>query len=274
MTIKQTLLKAGRTISKHSPAIFTGLGIGGFGATAYLAYKSKDKVEEITVKIEERRENDLPVDRVEVVKDLSVALYLPITVGALSTASILWGHNIQRKRIVALSGALAAQQAQNLYFEKKYRKTHGDEEFEKFMLPTEEVETEYEDSKGKTKKKIEEVKKETDGTIGEWFSESSEYTNDDHSYNMAYIDSVTEAMQTRLFQRGTLQLNEVREALGFDRIRAGALLGWTSADAFDILTTVTNLGVGDELKEQIRITWTTPKYIYNDVEFNDRYNIY
>ena len=276
MTLKQTILKAGRKIGKFAPEIYTSLGVVGVGATAYLAYKSKDKVEEVVMDIEERRDNDLPVDPVKVTKDLAVALYIPITVGTLSVGSILMAHNIQRKRILALTGALAAQQAQNLYFETKYRKKHGDKEYEEFMIPTEQIKREETDSKGKKKEVIEDVKKEVDSTIGEWYSESTEYAADDHGYNMAYIDSISEVLQTRLFQRGNLLLNEVREELGFERIRAGALLGWTTADNFDIRKVVTTLGDEEagELKEQIYVSWTTPKYIYDDIEFNGRYATY
>lgn len=277
MTIKQTFLKAGRTIGKFAPEIYTSLGVVGVGATAYLAYKSKDKVEEIVTEVEERRDHDLPVSPVKVAKDLGVALYIPITVGVLSIGSILMAHNIQRKRILTLTGALAAQQAQNLYFENKYRKKHGDKEFEEFMIPTEQIKREETDPKGKKKEVIEDVKKEVDSTIGEWYSESTEYVSDDHGYNMAYIDSISEKLQTRLFQRGNLLLGEVREELGFERGgRASALLGWTTADDFDIRKVVTTLGdeTAGELKEQIYVSWSTPKYIYDDIEFNSRYSTY
>src|SRR5699024_5491541 len=144
------------------------------------------------------------------------------------------------------------------------------------MVPTEQVEYEEEDKNGKKKKKVEEVKKEIDKSIGQWYSDSTEYVSDDHTYNMAYIESVSETLQTRLFQRGTLLLNEVREELGLERIRAGALLGWTSADNFDIQRVVTTMGdiTKGESPEQIWVTWTKPRYIYDDIEFNDRYGIY
>lgn len=277
MSIKQTFLKAGKSISKHSPAIFTGVGIVGLGATAYFAYKSRDKVEVVVENIEEKRDNDLPVNKMEVAKDLAVSLYLPITVGVASGLSILMAHRIQRKRIMALTGALAAQQAQNLYFENKYKKKHGEKAFNEFMTPTREQKVETTDSKGNKKEKVEEVKiDQVDPTIGQWYDESSEYASDDHGYNMAYIDSVSETLQTRLFHRGTLLLNEVREELGFERIRAGALLGWTTADNFDIRKSITNLGETDkgELKEQIFVSWTPARYIYNELDLNGgRYSI-
>lgn len=273
MGFKQSLNTVGRKISKHSPAIFTTVGVAGFAATAYLAYKSRDKVEAIVEEIEEKRDNDLPVDKLQVVRDLTGALALPITTGVLSGASIIMAHRIQRKRILTLAGALAAQQARNAYFETKYRKTHGDEAYDKFMTPTDEVEEEV-TKNGKTKTVVKDIKKDVSKTIGQWYCDSQEYASDDHTYNVAFIDSVNEKLQTKLFQRGNLLLNEVREALGFERIRSGALLGWTGGDNFDIRKVVMNVGNESlgEAKEQIWVTWSTPRYIYDDVEFEGRYS--
>jgi Family of unknown function (DUF6353) len=277
MTIKQTFRKVGFQVAKHSPAIFTGVGVVGLGATAYLAYKTRDKVEAIVTDIEERRDNGEPVSKMEVVKDFVEATYLPITVGALSVASILMSHKIQRKRILTLSGVLAAEQARNVYFEKKYRKEHGDEAYVKFVTPTDEIDHVEIGKGGKEKITVKEVKKDIDHTIGQWYDESSEYTSDDHVYNVAYIDSVNERMQTLLFQRGSLLLNEVREALGFERIRAGALLGWTTQDSFEIEKVLTRMfdETVNEDKDEIFVTWSRPRYIYEEVDLNGgRYSPY
>lgn len=275
MTLKQTFNKLGRTVSKHSPAIFTGVGIAGLGATAYLAYKSRNKVEAVVENIEKDRNEGFEIDKIQVARDMTEALYLPVVVGALSIGSILMAHKIQRNRILTLTGALAAQQARNVYFENKYKKQHGEEEYQKFITPTEQIEKVEVGKGGKEKITVHEVKKDIDHTIGQWYDESTEYASDDHTYNVAVIDAVNDRMQTLLFQRGTLLLNEVREALGFERIRSGALLGWTTSDSFEITKVVTNLGDEDmgEMKEQIWVSWSQPRYIYDDVEFNGRYSI-
>ena len=64
----------------------------------------------------------------------------------------------------------------------------------------------------------------------------------------------------------------MREALGFERIRAGQLLGWTSGDSFDIDKIVTTLGENGELSQQIYVQWSAPRYIYDEVDYNGRYN--
>src|SRR5690606_19830532 len=218
MTIKNVLGKVAFNLKKHSPAIFTGVGVVGLGATAYLAYKSRDKVEAVVEEIERKNDLEIPVNKMEVAMDIVEAVYQPVVVGALSVTCILMAHKIQSNRIKTLVGALAVEQARNIYFEQKYRKEHGDEAYNKFIVPVDQVEHIEVDAKGKEKVTIENVKRETHLTEGQWYDESDEYVSDDHTYNIAFIDSVNERMQTLLFQRGSLLLNEVREALGFERI--------------------------------------------------------
>lgn len=273
MTFKQTLGKVTMNLKKNSPAIFTGVGIVGLGATAYLAYKSRDKVEAVVDEIERKRDLDLPVDKLEVAKGLTEALYQPVAVGAASIACILLAQKIQNNRIKTLIGVVAVEQARNMYFEKKYREQHGDEAYAQFSAPVEQIETVEVDKKGKEKITAHQVKKELDETIGQWYDESSEYVSDDHTYNLQMIESVSERLRLRLFQRGHLILNEVREELGFKRIRNGALLGWSSGDSFDITRDVLMVEEEDingmptgESKEQIWVSWSRPRYIYDEVD--------
>lgn len=281
MTMKQVFNKVGMGLRKHSPAIFTGIGIVGLGATAYLAYKSRDKVEVVVEEIERKRDLDIPINKMEVAKDMAEAIYQPVVVGAASVVCILMAQKIQNNRIKTLVGALAVEQARNVYFEKKYRKQHGDEAYTKFVTPTEEIEHIEIDKKGKEKVTVAQTKKEIDKSIGQWYSDSSEYVSDDHSYNIASIDAVNDRLQTLLFQRGSLLLNEVRDALGFERIRSGALLGWTTRDSFEIEKQVVVVDELDEhgvptgeLKEQIWVTWSKARYIFDDVDLNGgRYSI-
>lgn len=275
MKFKALVAKTGLTIKKHSPAIWMTAGVIGLGATAYYAYKSRDKVEAVVERIEEARANEEEVDKVEVVRDLAEALYKPVIIGAASVGCFLMAHRIQSNRIKFLMGVLVTEQARNIYFQQKYRKEHGEEAYAKFIAPVEQVEHVEVGKNGKEKITIESVKKEVDLSIGQWYSDSTEYASDDHEYNISYIDSINDKMSTILFQRGHLLLNEVREALGFDRIRTGALLGWTTGDFFNIQKYVVNCGnieKGESL-EQIWVTWSNPKYIYDTVEFNNRYAI-
>lgn len=273
---KSVLNKVVMTTKKNSPAILTGIGVVGLGATAYFAYKARHKVEDVVLRIEEARDNEEEINKVEIVRDMAEAIYIPVFVGMVSISAIIWSYKIQNNRIAVLASSLAAQQAHNYFFEQKYRKEHGDEAYTKFMTPTETTEYETTDSKGKSKLAIAEIKKDVDHTIGQWYDESSEYVSDDHTYNMAMIDSLTEKLELLLFQRGTLLLNEVREALGFERTRNGALLGWAAGDTFNIEKVVTMIKEDHDevITPQIWVTWARPRYIYDEVEFNGRYSIH
>ena len=274
MNFKQTFTKAGRKLAQHSPAIFTGLGIAGLGATAYLAYKSRDKVEVVVEEMERKADLNEEVNAVEVVRDIAEAVYQPVVMGALSISCIVMAHRIQHKRILTLAGALAVEQTRNIWFEQKYRKQHGDEEYNKFIIPTDEIEVVEIGKNGKDKITVTEVKSDLDKSIGQWYDQSTEYARDDHHYNTEMIRAVTDRLQTRMFQRGTLTLNEVREELGFERIRAGALLGWSTSDSFDIEAMTHKLpDENGELKNEIWVTWTHPRYVYQDMDLTGRYSV-
>jgi hypothetical protein len=276
MTIRTFVAKTGLALRKHSPVIFTSLGVVGLGYTAYKAYKAAPKVEAVVVGIEEARANDEEIDKVQVAKDLAEALYQPVLIGAASVAAILMAHRIQSNRIKFLMGALVTEQARNIYFQQKYRKEHGEEAYSKFITPIDQVEHVEPGKNGKDKVTVESIKRDVDESIGQWYCDSHEYASDDHEYNISYIDAVNDRMQTILFQRGHLLLNEVREALGFQRTRAGALLGWSTGDNFNIVKMIHNVGnveKGESL-EQIWVTWTPGKYIYETVDLNGRYSIY
>lgn len=274
MSIKTVFGKVVFNLKKHSPSILTGVGVVGLGATAYLAYKSRDKVEAVVQEIERKNDLEIPVNKMEVARDIAEAIYLPVIVGTVSITSILAAHKIQNNRIKALAGALLVEQARNAYFEKKYRKQHGEEAYSKFVTPVEEVERVEIDEKGKEKVTKEQIKQESDKSVGQWYIDSSEYVSDDHTYNMQYIQSMSDRLETILFQRGSLTLNEVLDNLGFERLRNGALLGWTTRDSFSIDTHVSKHPDEEtgEMKEQIWVTWSRPRFVYDEIEFNGRYS--
>lgn len=274
MSIKSTISKVGFAIKKNSPAIFTGVGVVGLGVTAYLAYKSRDKVEAVVEEIERKRDLEQPIDKLEVAKDITEAIYQPVVAGAVSVTCILLAHKIQNNRIKTLAGALVIEQARNVYFEKKYRKQHGDEAYNEFVSPVETIEHTELDKKGKEKVTVEKVAMDIDKTVGQWYEDSEEYASDDHTYNITCIDAVNDRLQTILFQKGHLKLNQVREALGFERIRAGELLGWSTSDSFEIEKHVSYFKNEEgELEPKIWVTWSRARYIYEEVDYTGRYSL-
>lgn len=260
-------------VKKNSPAILLGAGIVlGVGA-AYATYRSRPKVEKVVEKIENTRRLEQPVDKLEVAKDLTKALALPIGLGVLSVGSFMWSYNIQLRRIKALAGMLVSTQAAQVAFENAVKKQIGETAYNE-LKTLEEQTIEVENEDGTTEERVAKVMKDMDSNIGEWYDKSSEYFSDDHDYNMAMIDSMEGALDLRLFQRGYLLLNEVREKLGFERTRSGALLGWTTAEYFGIEKIVVNVEdpLTGEKKPEIFVKWSPPRYIYDDVDYNTAFD--
>ena len=106
---------------------------------------------------------------------------------------------------------------------------------------------------------------------GEYFDHSTEYASDDHAYNQQFIASKEQVLQERLFRNGWLFLNEVRDELGFERTRDGAMVGWTAADSFNLVQRPGRFvdPTTGEMKPQIFVAWNKPHYIYDDVEYKD-----
>lgn len=264
--IAEKLTRANQFVGKHSPLILTALGVVGLGATSVLAYKASRKVEVIVEEVEAAREANVEPDRFEVGRDLVSAMALPIITGTLSIAAITLSYYIQNNRIQTLGMALATAGAERAFFHNKYKEQYGEEEYRKFTTP---VMTETHTAEDGTETK-EEVRKDVPSIHGEWFDRSTEYSSDDHNYNLAYIKSVENNLQLRMFRKGFLQMNEVFEALGFERTRAGALLGWSTGGGFDLSPETMHCmnKVTGEVEPQIYVKWTEPKYIYESVEFS------
>lgn len=291
-------------VSKHSPLILTGLGIVGLGATAYYAYKSRDKINIIVSDVEEKQEmqerletlrsyselndeeaqefemladtelrGDLDVDKYKYARDLIAATALPITLGVLSATAIGGSYLIQNRRIAGLAGALATTTAEHKYLRDRMEKKYGKEEVER-LETVEEKEVTYTDNKGKEKTKKVDVQVPTPvGSMsGRWYADSNEYFADDHQYNLDQLRTVQRALEQKLFVNGFLRFNQVMDALGFDRIKGGEEFGWNTQTGFDMSFQTTNFETTEDIIPQIYVRWTRPISIYHDVEYTGRYS--
>lgn len=306
MKVIDGLSKLGRGVAKNSPIIFTIGGVLGLGATAVLSYKAAKKVEVIMDDVEERqaKEQDLndikeamhnddmteeewkdlkaqkddleadfePVTRAEIIKDVAGAVALPVVTGIASIAFISLSYYIQNNRIVNLAGALATASAERIYYKKKYTKEHGEEAAKEFYTPSNFESKEKVVNPNGEKEEVDVHTKadKVDRTTGAWFDGSDEYVSDDHNYNLAYVSSIKEKLELRLFRKGALSLNEVFDAFGFERTRAGGIVGWTTSDDFTIDFQTTYVRDADgSTSPQIYISWEAPGYIYDSVVFDD-----
>lgn len=297
MKFIQGLNKVAKGFSKNSPLILTVTGVIGIGATAVLAYKSRSRVEAIIEEVEETRkdeerinelidlqdrltdeeetelsylqENYVPVSKAVVIRDLAGAVALPVVTGVASLACVTLSWYIMNNRLLTVSGALATATAEHVYYKRKVADRFGEEVERELSTPVHKVEAEYTDEKGKKKTGEVNVKDTLESLEGRWFDESMEYTADDFSYNKAFVESVAEKLGVQFMNRGSLTLNQVYDALGFPRSRAGALMGWSGA-GFAIDTQVVHTLDKETgfLEPQLYVKWPRPHYIYDTMELD------
>lgn len=303
--ISEVIGKAGVMITKHAPVIFTVVGVAGVGATAVLSYKAKDKVEDIVDKIEKStseterieqliEEINNPVERLtdeehynlndtltmlqasheeytrmDIVRDVAGAVALPVATGVLSVAAIVLSYTIQNNRIGSLAAALATSATEQALFKSKYKEKHGEEEYNKFVS-THREDVEFTNKKGEVKTKTVDIRDDMASMNQFWYDQSEHYVSDDHDYNVTFINTRLSEIDLSLFTRGTISLNSVLQALGFQPTKAGAAVGW-SAGNFQAETR--NVKTYNEVtgkdEDNLLVVFSQPTYIYDKIDYTD-----
>lgn len=245
---------AGLKIKKHSPEILMVAGIVGTVASTVLACKATTKVSTILEEtkqttniihdgMEKGNINGKEYTQEDGKKDLTIIyaqtgvklakLYAPaIILGTLSITSIVAGHNILRKRNIALAAAYAVVDKGF----KDYRKNVVDrfgKEVDKelrYNIKAKDFEVKHTDEKG-----TEKTKKETVNVIDPEFG-VSEYARffddgnvgweDNSEFNLMYLRKQQDFMNDLLRSKGHVFLNEVYDRLGIPRTKAGQAVGW------------------------------------------------
>lgn len=245
--------KVGFQLKKHSPEILVVAGVVGTVVSAVMACKATTKASTIVDNakegidaIHEVAENPEFADQYtkeDAQKDLVITyaktglefakLYAPsVALGAVSVTSILVGHNILRKRNLALA---AAYQIVDTGF-KQYRgrvvERFGeqlDREL-RYDIKAKEVEETIVDKKGKEKTVTKTV--EVADPIAAMtpytfcFDETSTAWVRDAEANKFFLARQQDYANEKLKAKGYMCLNEVLEMLGLRRTRAGQVVGW------------------------------------------------
>lgn len=256
--------RVGFKIKKHSPEILVATGVIGTVASAVMACKATTKIdfvlEETKRKIDVVHEGVkngevqgylengdvgmVPYSEEDGKKDIAYVygktalkfakLYGPsIALGSVSIASILAGHNMLRKRNLALAAAYQVvdtgfKQYRNNVIERFGEKM--DNEL-KYNIKAKEIEETTTDKKGKEKtvKKTVEVADATAVTMSPYtfcFDETSNCWVRDAESNKFFLARQQEYANEKLRSKGYLFLNEVLDMLGIPRCRAGQAVGW------------------------------------------------
>lgn len=253
----------GFQLKKHSPEILVGVGVVGTVASAVLACKATTKVNfvleetktqldvihtgaekgEVKGYLENGEVGMVPYSEEDSKKDLAIVyaqtglkfakLYGPsVLLGVTSIACILAGHNILRKRNVALA---AAYTAVDTGF-KKYRGRvveRFSEQLDKELLydiKAKEIEETVIDEDGKetvVKKTIEVA--DPVAAMSPYtfcFDESASQWQRDAEANKFFLLRQQDWANERLKAEGRLFLNDVLGMLGIPKCKAGQVVGW------------------------------------------------
>lgn len=263
LTTKVTRLagRSGLMIKKYSPEILVGVGVVCTVGAVVTACRATLKVDDIldeheqtvgkidavhdgTIEVSaEYTESDYKKDiftaKVQTAGKL-VKAYLPaVSFEVVGVACVLAGFGILKKRNVALLGLYkASEEALNRYRARVADEFGKEKENDIWNGAVESRKEDLIDADGKKVGEVGVAKIVPGSTISPYarfFDEVNPNWSKDAQQNMFFLTAVQNQMNDKLKARGHVFLNEVYDALGFERTTAGQLVGW-----------VYNQNVGDD----------------------------
>ena len=271
--------QVGFQLKKHSPEILVVTGVVGTVVSAVMACKATTKVSTIMEKTktnvdvihecvnnpelaEEYTKEDSKKDLAIVYAQTGVELaklYGPsVLLGAASITSILVGHNILRKRNLALAAAYKVVDTGFKQYRGRVVERLGeqmDKELQ-YDIKAKEVEETIVDKKGKEKtvtKTIEvanPVAAQSPYTV--CFDETCTGWQRDAEANKFFLLRQQDYANEKLRARGYLFLNEVYDMIGARRTRAGQVVGWVYDESNPIGDNYIDFGIYDIHSEASR----------------------
>lgn len=251
-SVTRNFHKFGFVLKKHSPEILVVAGVVGTVASAVIACKattklnsileeSKANVEQIHEYIDENGFTEKYTEE-DSKKDLAIVyghtglkiakLYAPaVALGALSITSILAGHNILHKRNVALAAAYTAVDQGFKEYRGRVIERFGkelDREL-KYNIKAQEIEKTVVNEDG-TETTVKETVEVFDPNNLSPYSKIFDELNPNYvknaEDNLFFLRRQQDWANELLREKGMVFLNEVYEMLGFDRTKAGNVVGW------------------------------------------------
>lgn len=277
--LTRTLNRVGLKLKKHSPEILVVTGVVGTVASAVMACKATTKIDEV---LAETKDNiDKTKDYVEkkgfsekyteedYKKDLTifyakgglelVKLYAPsVALGTLSITAILSGHNVLRKRNVALAAAYATVEKGFKEYRGRVVERFGEELDRelKYNIQAKEVEeTTVDEKTGEekvTKKTVNVADPNKYSTYARFFDDGCTGWTKDPEYNLMFLKNQQRYANDLLKSRGHLFLNEVYDMLGIPRTKAGQVVGWIYDEEYPNGDNFVDFGIYDLYNEKAR----------------------
>lgn len=261
--ITRTLNKAAFKFKKNSPEILVVAGVVGVVGSTVMACKATTKINDIlddtkdqldkiheagerlengeTLRLKDGEEYTVEQNK----KDLTIVyaqtalkfakLYAPsVIIGGLSITAILTGHNITRKRNIALAAAYTAVDKSFKEYRGRVVERFGealDKEL-KYGIKSKEVDevvTNEDGTESVVKKTVDVVDATNPMNVSEYarfFDDGCAGWTKDPEYNLMFLRDQQRYANDLLKSKGHLFLNEVYDLLGIPRTKAGQIVGW------------------------------------------------
>lgn len=239
---------------KYLPEILLFGGVGGVVVSTIFACKATLKADEILEKakanVDKIKKASLLIDD-EYTKEIQrndlirvythtgtefVKLYGPsVTLGLASLASILYSHNLMRKRMFAVIAAYKVVEQSFVDYRKRVVDDLGEEKDLEYRYGIQKVkvtEKVTDPETGKTKTvKSEVISMPVGNKLYERkFQKGNPFWEESAFYNANWILGIQNYCNDKLNSTGALFLNEVYEQLGFETESYGQIIGWLRTD--------------------------------------------
>lgn len=232
---------------KHAPAMLFGAGVVGVVATVVLASRATLKLHDVIDDAQETLDKVANLEHAtysEKDRQRDTALiyfrtgakiagmYLPaLAVGAVSIAALTGSHVILTRRNVALTAAYAAIEKGFREYRERVVKEMGEDKDREFRYGTTSREVTEETADGPVTKTLTGEDMAMEGSIyARWFDDSCTPWQRQPEYNRLFLKCQQSYFNDLLNTKGWVTLNEVYEALGMKRSRAGMVVGWVKGD--------------------------------------------
>lgn len=215
MSASSVFKSIGKTLTKHSPEILTGLGIAGMVSTTVLAVKATPKA----VKLIEKEKKAAKVEKLTPVETVKATwkCYIPAAVtGTASIACLIGASKVSLKRNAALATAYSLSETALREYKDAVVETVGEKK-EKVVKETV-AKKQIAENPVKPSEIIITGKGETlcyDSLCGRYFkSDRNE------------LDRVVNVLNRRMRTEMYISLNDFYDEIGLERVEVGYYLGW------------------------------------------------
>lgn len=261
MGFKEILVRNGSRAlliaQKHAPEILMATGaiatVGAVVLTGKASLKvsdildkheaNKEKIEgvysgEIEVEAEYTEDDykkDILTNKIQCAHEIAINYIPAATLLAFGIGCFFGAHNILSKRYIAMAGMYKLCEESFTAYRNRVKEELGSDQDKHFYYGTEIEETveKIEGKGGKIKEKKSKVEVYPGVEVTQYaryFDEANPNWQRSADDNRFFLTNMQRQLNDKLVSQGHLFLNEVYDALGFERSSAGALVGWVYSD--------------------------------------------